>query len=96
MRRRFAVVTVLSLLSAGAAWAQAPAVQPRSDSPYTETLYATDHHMGFSIRITVLRWLGGVDVARERDTKAAEKEGWWGENVPQVSPESLRASHSDR
>jgi hypothetical protein len=41
--------------------------------------------------------LGGVDVVREKDTKAAEKDGWWGDPVPQVSKEMVRASHpSDR
>ena len=96
MGHRFAVVAVMSLLGASAGWAQAPASQTRSDSEYTDTLYATDQHMGFSIRTTVLRWLGGVDVARERDTRAAEKEGWWGEEIPQVSPEVVRVSQSDR
>ena len=96
MGSRFAVVAVMSLLGASAAWAQAPVSEPRSNSEYTETLYATDQHMGFSIRTTVLRWLGGVDVARERDTRAAEKEGWWGDPVPQVSQEVVRATTSDR
>lgn len=96
MGRRFAVVAVMSLLGASAGWAQAPTSQARSDSEYTDTLYATDQHMGFSIRTTVLGWLGGVDVARERDSRAAEKEGWWGEEIPQVSPEVVRVSQSDR
>ena len=98
MARSSTVVAVTFLLgaSAGAAWAQAPDSQARRDSEYTDTLYATDQHMGFSIRNTVLRWLGGVDVARERDAKAAAKEGWWGEPVAQVSPELAQAPKSDR
>jgi hypothetical protein len=52
--------------------------------------------MAFSIRTTVIRWLGGVDVARERDSKASEKEGWWGDSVPQVSREMVRMQQSDR
>ena len=95
MGRRFTVVAVTILLGASAAWGQDPA--PRSsNSPYTETLYATDQHMGFSIRTTVIRWLGGVDVARERDAKAAKKEGWWGDPVAQVAPELAQAPKSDR
>ena len=94
MGRRFTVVAVTFLLGASAAWAQNAA--PRSSSEYTDTVYATDQHMGFSLRNTILRWLGGVDVARERDTKAAEKEGWWGEPVAQVSPELAQAPKSDR
>ena len=96
MGRLFTVVMVTFLLGASAAWAQAPDSQARRDSDYTDTLYATDQHMGFSIRNTVLRWLGGVDVARERDAKAAEKEGWWGEPVAQVPPELAQAPRSDR
>jgi hypothetical protein len=52
--------------------------------------------MAFSIRTTVLRWLGGVDVAKERDARAAQKEGWWGDPVPQVSQETARAGLSER
>ena len=94
MGRRFTVVAVTFLVGASAAWAQDPA--PQTSSEYTDTLYATDQHMGFSIRNTVLRWLGGVAVARERDTRAAEKEGWWGEPVAQVSPELALGPKSDR
>jgi hypothetical protein len=96
MGRRLTVVAVTFLLGATAAWAQAPTSQPRGDSVYTDTLYATDQHMGFSIRNTVLRWLGGVDVARERDGRAAEREGWWGEPVAQVSPGVAQAPKSER
>ena len=96
MGRRFTVVAIMPLLLTSAAWAQAPATHSRSDSEYTETLYATDQHMGFSIRTTLVRWLGGVDVARQQDAKASEKEGWWGDPTPQVSPEVLRPVQSDR
>jgi hypothetical protein len=96
MRRRFTVVAVTFILGAGAAWAQSPTSTFHSDSEYTDTLYATDQHMGFSIRTTLVRWLGGVDVAKERDTRAAKKEGWWGEPVPQVPPEMARSEQSDR
>ena len=94
MGRRFTVVAITVLLGASAAWAQDPA--PRSSSEYIDTVYATNQHMAFSIRNTVLRWLGGVDVARERDAKAAQKEGWWGEPVAQVPPELAQAPKSDR
>jgi hypothetical protein len=92
MGRRLTVVAVTILLGASAAWAQSA----RGDSPYTDTVYATDQHMGFSIRTTVLRWLGGVDVKKERDVKAAEKESWWGDPVAQVPPELAQAPRSDR
>jgi len=96
MLRRFTVVAVTFFLGAGAAWAQVPASQSHQESEYTDTLYATDQHMGFSIRNTMLRLLGGVSLARERDSKAAEKDGWWGEPVPQVPPELVRAEQSNR
>ena len=95
MGRQFTIVAVTIFLGASAAWAQDPA--PRSnDSQHTDTVYATDQHMAFSIRTTVIRWLGGVDVARERDAKAAQKEDWWGEPVAQVPPELAQAPKSDR
>ncbi len=95
MGRRLAVAAVTILLGTSAAWGQSPA--PRSnDSPYTDTVYATDQHMGFSIRTTVIRWLGGVDVARERDSAASRKDGWWGEPIAQVPPELAQAPKSDR
>ena len=95
MGRRLTVVAVTLLLGTSAAWGQS-AVAQRSDSPYTDTVYATDQHMGFSIRNTVIRWLGGVDVAKERDVKAAENENWWGEPVAQVPPEMAQTPKSDR
>ena len=95
MGRRFTVAAITIFLGASSAWAQDPT--PRSkNSQYTDTLYATDQHMAFSIRTTVIRWFGGVDVARERDAKAAQKEGWWGEPVAQVPPELAQAPKSDR
>ena len=96
MIRRLTVVAITFFLGASAAWAQAPASQSREESEYTDTLYATDQHMGFSIRNTMLRWLGGVSLARERDVKASQKEGWWGEPVIQVPAELVRAEPSDR
>jgi len=96
MGRRFTVVAVTVFLGASAAWAQAPASQSSQESEYTDTVYATDQHMGFSIRNTVLQWLGGVSLAREKDFRAAEKEGWWGEPAVQVPPELVQAERSDR
>jgi hypothetical protein len=87
MGRRFTMVAATILLGASVASAQSPAPRNASDSPYTDTVYTSDHHMGFSIRTTLVQWLGGVDVAREKDAKVSEKEGWWGEPIPQVPPE---------
>ena len=87
MGRRITAVVATVFLGAGVAWAQSPAPRNNPDSPYTDTVYATDQHMAFSIRNVVIHWLGGVDVAHERDARAAEKEGWWGDPVAQVPPE---------
>jgi hypothetical protein len=41
--------------------------------------------MGFSIRTNLVQWLGGIAVAREKDSKASDKDGWWGDPVPQLA-----------
>jgi hypothetical protein len=95
MERRLSAVAVTIFLGASVASAQSQAPRNPADSPYTDTVYTSDHHMGFSIRTNLVQWLGGVDVAKERDTKASEKEGWWGEPIPQVPPEMAHPK-SDR
>ena len=52
--------------------------------------------MGYSIRTTIVQWLGGVNVTRERDVKASHKEGWWGEPAVEISPELAKTLTSDR
>jgi hypothetical protein len=96
MGRRITAIVATILVGAGAAWAQSPAPRNSSDSPYTDTLYATNQHMAFSVRNAVIHWLGGVDVAHDGDRKAAEKENWWGEPVAQIPPELATSPKSDR
>jgi hypothetical protein len=96
MGPRFTVMVVALLVGSSAAWAQSSAPKSDPDSPYTDTVYATDQHMGYSIRTTLVQWLGGVNVTREKDTKASEKDGWWGETIPEVTPELAKAPQSDR
>jgi hypothetical protein len=96
MGRRFTVVAVTLLLGSSAAWAQSSAPKSDPDSPYTDTVYATDQHMGYSIRTTIVQWLGGVNVSRERDNKASQKEGWWGEPAAEISPDLAKSLNSDR
>jgi hypothetical protein len=95
MGRRLTVVAVTIFLGASVASAQSQAPRNPPDSPYTDTVYTSDHHMGFSIRTNLVQWLGGVDVANEKDAKASEKEGWWGDPIPQVPPEMAHPK-SDR
>jgi len=87
MGRRLTVVAVTMFLGASVASAESQAPRNPPDSRYTDTVYTSDHHMAFSIRTNLVQWLGGVDVAKEKDAKASEKEGWWGEPIPQVPPE---------
>lgn len=54
-----------------------------------ETVYATNQHMGFSMRTSLIHWLGGVPVANEREVRAAEHEKWWGEGVPLLPPDAV-------
>jgi hypothetical protein len=96
MGRRLTVVAVTILLGAGAASAQSPAPRNPPESPYTDTVYTSDHHMAFSIRTNIIHWLGGVDVAREHDANASQKESWWGDPVAQVPPELAKPPLSDR
>jgi hypothetical protein len=51
--------------------------------------------MGFSIRTTIVQWLGGVDVAQDKDAKASQKEGWWGDADP-AGPAEMAHPKSDR
>jgi hypothetical protein len=95
MGRRFAMVAATMLLGASVASAQTKTLPNPPDSPYTDTVYTSDHHMGFSIRTTIVQWLGGVDVAQDKDARASQKEGWWGEPIPQVPPEMAHPK-SDR
>lgn len=98
MRVQLTVVAAATLLASATAWGDSPASPPIRDfsnQPVQESVYATDQHMAFSIRTSLIRWLGGVDVSRDRDVKAAAKEGWWGETVPQV-PTSAITSSSQR
>ena len=89
MGRRFILVTTALLLGTSAASAQPP-LRQSPDSQYTDTLYATDQHMSFSIRNTMIRWLGGVSVSREKENKDAQKDGWWGDPVTQIPQEMVQ------
>src|SRR5262245_31746312 len=95
MGRRFTVVAVTLLLGSSAAWAQSAPPKNDPDSPYTDTVYTSDQHMGYSIRTNIVQWLGGVNLSRAQDSKASEKEGWWGEPAREVSPEQVKTPPSD-
>lgn len=96
MGRRFTALAVTLMLGSSAAWAQSSAPKNDPDSPYTDTVFTSDQHMGYSIRTTIVQWLGGVNVSRQKDTKASEKEGWWGEPAYEISPETAKTLVSDR
>ncbi len=57
--------------------------------PPKETVYATEHHMGFSMRASIIEWLGGVPIVDDHDLRAAERERWWGKGVPLLPPDAV-------
>lgn len=100
MRMLIAAIAAVALV-AGPAAAQTPG--PTSPGPeaspnghHRSTVYATNQHMGFSIRASVIRWLGGVAVPRERDVRASQRDAWWGQPVPQAPPELANFVGRDR
>jgi hypothetical protein len=60
--------------------------------PPKETVYATDQHMAFSVRSSLIHWLGGVTVVKDHDVRSAERDRWWGRDVPLIPSETLRES----
>lgn len=83
MRFALALTAAALILSGGVASAELGDRDDRFMSgPPKETVYATEHHMGFSIRAAIIEWLGGVPVVDDHDLRAAEREKWWGEGVP--------------
>jgi len=93
MRLALAVTAAILVLSSPAAWAERTTEhQDRfMNTPVKETVYATDHHMGFSLRSTIIRWLGGVTIVDERDLRASEQEKWWGQAVPLLPADAMKS-----
>lgn len=94
MRLTRALTTAALLLSTGAAWAEGRAEHqdPFMKYPPKETVYATDHHMGFSLRSAIINWLGGVPIVDERDLRASEQDRWWGDPVPLLPADLIKGS----
>lgn len=84
------VVVMAACLGGSAAWAadshQADAFM---NPPPKETVYATNHHLGFSWRASLIRWLGGATIVDEYDLHASKREQWWGRDVPLLPAEAL-------
>ena len=87
----FGLVTAAALVAAPAG-ADLPdgSVDQFMKPPPKETVYATDHHMGFSIRSSLIEWLGGVPIVDEYDLRASEREKWWGGSVPLVPADVIK------
>jgi len=93
MRLALSIATAVLLVGAGAGWAEMSEYSGdrfMRDAP-KETVYATDHHMGFSLRSTIIRWLGGVTIVDERDLRASEQEKWWGQAVPLLPADAMKS-----
>jgi hypothetical protein len=93
--------TAAAVLVAGTAAAQnpgptAPRPGPSPNGSDRTTVYATNRHMAFSIRTSVIRWLGGVAVPGDRDVRAAEKDAWWGQSVPRAPSDLVNYVGADR
>ena len=58
--------------------------------PPKETVYATEQHMSFSVRSSLIHWLGGVTVVKQNDLRAAERDRWWGDSVPLIPADTVR------
>ncbi len=91
MRFTLALTAAALILGGGVASAE---LYDRDDrfmsEPPKETVYATEHHMGFSMRVAVIEWLGGVAVVDAHDLTAARREKWWGEGVPLLPPDVVK------
>jgi len=58
--------------------------------PPKETVYATNHHLEFSWRASLIDWLGGAAIVDEQDLRASQREKWWGGDVPLLPADALR------
>ena len=79
------------LLGSGLAWAEVSAQGDTfmKETP-KETVYATDLHMGFSVRSTLIDWLGGVTIVDANEVRSAERDRWWGDDVPLLPADVVR------
>ena len=46
--------------------------------------------MTFSVRTSLIHWLGGVTVVKEHDLRLAERDRWWGDTVPLIPSDTVR------
>lgn len=93
MRAGVVLIAAALLLGPGVASAELFEQGERFMSePPKETVYATEHHMGFSMRASIIEWLGGVPIVDEQDLRAARRERWWGEDVPLLPPDAVKTS----
>ena len=59
--------------------------QAKEAEPH-KTMYATDYHMWFSARVTLIRLLGGAPIVKPEEVQASREDKWWGEPVPYGPP----------
>ncbi|MGH7263828.1 MAG: hypothetical protein ACREMB_03095 [Candidatus Rokuibacteriota bacterium] len=78
----FGLVTALALVAPAAQALPEGSGDQFMKTPPKRTVYATEHHMGFSMRTAIIQWLGGVSIVDERDLRASERDRWWGKDVP--------------
>lgn len=81
MRSLVASLVGLVVLGGSVAPAAAQAQPPQQDAS-PETVYATERHLWFSLRVSLIRLLGGTPVVHPQDVERSQQERWWGEPVP--------------
>jgi hypothetical protein len=90
------VLTACTALGAGPAAAGSGDLEDPFMRDLKQTVYATEHHMAFSMRSSIIRWFGGVPVVSDKDLRAAERDRWWGPAVPNVPAEPARETAAPR
>ncbi len=92
MKRAVVAAAAGIVLTASVAAAEVSGqADPFMREPAKQTVYATDQHMGFSMRSSVIHWLGGVTLVEPSELRDAERDRWWGRDVPLVPAEGRRA-----
>jgi hypothetical protein len=89
-KRVLAAVAAISCLGGVAVAADSRHGDSFMNPPPKETVYATNHHLGFSWRASLIYWLGGATITDEGDLRASQREKWWGRDIPLLPADALR------
>ncbi len=76
------LIGLVAVASPALTAAQTPETQEDTSFFSHKTVYATDRHMWFSVRVALIRLLGGTPAVQPKEVTASQKDDWWGEPVP--------------